>query len=117
MEESYLPLERLKKKQDFVILYKQGKRYIGKYIILIYLTNDLAFSRMSAVVSRRHGNAVQRNRLKRRLRVLFRRNKKLLFRPVDLILIPRHQCRRAAWRALEEDYKAAAQAIGMNQTS
>jgi ribonuclease P protein component len=117
MEESYPPHERLKKKQEFVLLYKKGKRYIGKYIVLIYLSNDLNSSRMSAVVSRRHGNAVQRNRLKRRLRALFRRNKNLLSHPMDIILIPRLYCRDASWKALLRDYLAAVRAIGLNQTS
>jgi ribonuclease P protein component len=116
MEESYLPHERLRKKQEFVLLYTKGKRYIGKYIVLIYLSNDLYFSRMSAVVSRRHGNAVHRNRLKRRLRALFRRNKNLLNHSMDIIVIPRLYCRRASWRALTRDYQTAAQAIEQNQT-
>ena len=107
MDEHFTSLERLKKKQDFLHLYKQGRRYRGKYFILIYLSNDLAFSRVAIVASKKLGNAVQRNRTKRWLRTLFRRNKKLLSRPYDMIFIPRKEIFEAKWQHLVTDYQTA----------
>ncbi len=107
MDENFNPLERIRKKKDFLHLYKKGKRYRGKYFILIYLANELAFSRVAIVASKKLGNAVQRNRTKRWLRTLFRRNKGLLEKPFDLLFIPRKEMHEAEWLNLTNDYRAA----------
>jgi ribonuclease P protein component len=107
MDEYFKPLERIRKKKDFLHLYKKGKRYRGKYFVLIYLSNELTFSRVAVVASKKLGNAVQRNRTKRCLRTLFRRNKELLEKPFDLVFIPRKEIHGAKWQSLADDYQAA----------
>lgn len=111
MDENFTPLERIRKKKDFLHLYKEGKRYRGKYFILIYLSNELAFSRVAVVASKKLGNAVQRNKTKRWLRTLFRRNKELLAKPFDLIFIPRKEILGADWQRLGDDYSRALEFI------
>ncbi len=105
MEETYRPWERIRRKRDFESLYHKGIRYKANYFIFIYHFNDLNFSRMSAVVSKKHGNAVRRNKIKRQLRVLFRRNKNFINKPIDCLIIPRKEYGRAAWPLIELDYK------------
>ncbi len=107
MDENFTPLERIRKKKDFLNLYKNGKRYRGKYFVLIYLSNELTFSRVAIVASKKFGNAAQRNRTKRWLRTLFRRNKELLEKPLDLIFIPRREIHEVKWESLVKDYQAA----------
>lgn len=107
MDENFTPQERIRKKKDFLHLYKKGKRYRGKYFILIYLSSELTFSRVAVVASKKLGNAVQRNRTKRWLRTLFRRNKELLEKSFDMIFIPRKEIHEASWQNLAEDYIAA----------
>ena len=108
MDETLNPLERIRKKRDFESIYSRGKRFRGKYITLIYLSKDESHhSRMSAVVSKRHGNAVRRNKIKRQLRTLFRRNKALITNPLDLIVIPGRELRSASWAGIEDDYRRA----------
>jgi ribonuclease P protein component len=104
MIETYGPPERVRKKKDFIALYKKGCCVRGKYFNLIYLPNHLGYSRMAAVASKKVGNAVVRNRARRRARELFRRHKEMLARPMDLILIAKREMREAAWRDLRERY-------------
>jgi ribonuclease P protein component len=122
MEETYGPQERIRKKRDFLSLYRNGNRFKGKYIVLIYLFNDIAYSRMSVVVSKKHGNAVRRNKIKRQLRTLFRRNKRqlrtlfrrnkiLLGKSIDFLIIPKKEMQEATWTLLEEDYQRAVRFI------
>jgi len=61
---------------------------------------------MSAVSSRKVGDAVRRNRARRRARELFRRNKDLLKTPMDMLLITRAEMVEAPWSLLQEQYAA-----------
>jgi len=111
MDETLSPRERIKKKKDFLFLYKKGYRYRGKFFNLIYLSNDLCFSRMAVVASKKIGNAVKRNKVKRSMRALFRKNKELLKNPLDIIFIAKKEILEASWPMLEKDYSAAFESI------
>jgi len=112
MDESYRPHERIRKKTDFTELYERGRCDRGKYFNLIHLPNDLGYSRMAAVASRKVGNAVQRNRIRRRAKELFRRNKDLLISPLDLVLITKREMRDASWADLCGRFVEALRALG-----
>lgn len=111
MRETLRPHERIRQKKDFLVLYKKGHRYRGKFFNLVYLSNDLAFSRVAVVVSKKVGNAVQRNKIKRRMRALFRTNKDRLKGSLDLIVIVKKDVHAATWPALKEAYVTALEAI------
>jgi len=53
---------------------RKGRRISYGGIRLVYKTNALDHSRLGLAVSRKFGNAVQRNRFKRQLRDAFRRH-------------------------------------------
>ncbi|MDD8025215.1 MAG: ribonuclease P protein component [Acidobacteriota bacterium] len=105
--EAYGPRERIRKKKDFSDLYESGGCFRGKFFNLIFRPNDLGFSRMSAVASRRIGNAVARNRARRRARELFRRRKDLVPGTMDMLVIARQGLGEAAWEDLVRQYQAA----------
>jgi ribonuclease P protein component len=91
MDERLTPQERIRKKKEFLTLYKTGRRYRGRYFHLVFGANDFEFSRLAVVVSKKIGNAVTRNKIKRRIRALFRRNKLRLKKPMDVILIAKRE--------------------------
>jgi ribonuclease P protein component len=62
----------LKKNSQFSLVYKKGKTWAGKEIVLKAFANGLDSSRFGFVVGRRLGKAVIRNRIKRRLREIAR---------------------------------------------
>jgi len=111
MGESYSPRERIGKKKDFSNLYKKGFCTRGKYFNLIYLPNSLMFSRMAVVASKKIGCAVQRNRTRRRIKELFRRNKDLLTSPVDLVVVTKKGIQDASWKDIRAQYLSMIQAV------
>ncbi len=117
MKETLSPPERIRKKKDFLFLYKEGNRYRGKYFNFIYIPNDLSFSRMAVIVNKRVGNAVRRNKIKRRMRTLFRRNKTLLQGSLDIIVVAKKEILKMSWPLLQEEYLAAIQSISQNKQS
>ena len=117
MPETFGPLERIRKKKDFLHLYKKGKRYRGKYFNLVYLSNASDFSRMAVVVSKKVGNADKRNKNKRWMRTLYRRNKPLLSNSLDIIFIVKREILEASWTTLQEDYFAALKSMGQSSST
>lgn len=80
--------ERLQSRSDFEAVYS-GKRLFGKYFILYYkYDNTLLNRKIGFTVSKKVSSlAVKRNKLKRRLREVYRCNKNIL--PVGLYLLVR----------------------------
>jgi ribonuclease P protein component len=117
MSESLRPHERIRKKSDFVSIYKKGNRFRGKYFNLVYLSNALDHSRMAAVASKKVGNAVKRNKAKRWMRVLYRRKKELLNDTQDLVMIAKAEILEATWPTLEEEYLKAIRFINKRSQS
>lgn len=117
MPETLGPQERIKKKKDFLHLYKKGKRYRGKYFILVYLSSASDFSRMAVVVSKKIGNAVKRNKIKRWMRTLYRRNKHLLVNSIDIIFIAKREILEASWAKLQDDYFTALKSVGQSNST
>ena len=66
---------------------------------------------MAVVASKKIGNAIVRNKVKRWMRTLFRRNKNMLEHSLDIIIIIKQKIWEASWVRLQEDYLDAIRAI------
>lgn len=104
MKETLRPHERFRKRKDFLHIYRKGFRYRGKGFVLIYLSNNLPFSRMAVVASKKIGNAVVRNRIKRRFRALYRTNKSLLQGSFDLVIITKKSIGNISWSEVQKEF-------------
>ena len=60
---------RLKKNTDFQKLFNRGKRVFSPAITMLYIPSDR--TRMGIAVSKKHGKATKRNRIKRLVRAAF----------------------------------------------
>jgi len=63
---------RIKKSREIIEVFKRGKRKETPYFSFLYRRNNLGYDRLAVVVNRKFGNAVKRNRAKRRIREVFR---------------------------------------------
>lgn len=81
---------RLLKHADFQAVYQQGRKYFSGNLAVFYRDRgDHAGPRIGFTVSKALGGAVERNRIRRRLRAAVRRRLGRLGRPVDVVLHPR----------------------------
>ncbi len=64
--------QRIGRKADFDALYQANTRRIAGPLLIYARPNGLEFSRLGMAVSRRVGNAVSRNAIRRRVREAFR---------------------------------------------
>jgi len=82
---------RLKRSADFQRIYDNGRRLGDAHLLLFALPHPAGGTRAGFSVSRKHGNAVRRNRLKRLLREAFRLNRQQLPAGFDFVLVPRQR--------------------------
>jgi ribonuclease P protein component len=67
-----MPHDRLRRNADFQRVYKSGRTYAGRLLVVRIAPNDRDTSRVGFVVTKAVGNAVARNRQRRRLREALR---------------------------------------------
>lgn len=111
MKQTLGPRQRIRRTQEFSFLYKNGTRFRGRYFTLVYLENRLPFSRLGVVASRKVGKAVARNKAKRRMRDLFRRNRMLLPFPMDIVAIARKEAAEVSMPDFQEDFLGALRSL------
>lgn len=83
-----LPREHtLRRSADYLRCYRRGRRLRGSYARLHFAPNEEGHPRLGITASRKVGKAVVRNRLKRRVREVFRLYPgRAELPPVDLVV-------------------------------
>ncbi len=80
---------RVRSRRDFAAIYGDRRSIRNRNLTFCWRPAPGDCSRLGLSVGRRIGNAVQRNRVKRILREVFRREAGTFSRPLDIIVIPR----------------------------
>lgn len=101
---------RLSRAGEFARLRGEGTSLHGKLVVLTFLqgTSD-GEARIGFITSRRVGGAVQRNRVRRRLREIIRAARPQMRRGIWLVLVARAAAARAEFSALQADVMSLVQ--------
>lgn len=104
---------RLRRSEDFQRLREHGKQWRGKLLTLNVMANNLSHNRFGFVVSRRVGNAVTRNRVKRRLRAAVQARRTTLSGGYDVVIVAHPPAADASFHDLDARLKALLEKAGL----
>ena len=76
------------------------------YFVIYYLPQKLGYHRIGFTVSRKIGGAVVRNRVRRRLKELFRLVNPKLSRSVDVVIVARRRAKEADFALMKSLMKS-----------
>ncbi len=95
---------RLLKRDAFLRVQSSSHRVASRHLVILYLKNNLGHVRVGITVSKRHGKAVRRNRLKRVIRAAVRLSMpQLRTLSLDLVVLPRRSDEVVGSRGLREE--------------
>ena len=80
-------MDTLKKDREFQVIYKHGKKKFGYYSLIFVKKNNNEKNYCGFVVSKKVGNAVYRNRIKRLYREFYRKNENFIKKGNDIIFV------------------------------
>ena len=105
----------LKKNSDFRRLYAKGKSDVTPYLVVYTRPNRLGENRLGYTVSVKLGHAVVRNRVRRRLREIYRLNAPQLRQGHDIVIVARSRAVGSEYRKLNAAFLRACESLGLRQ--
>lgn len=110
------PERRIRRRADFVRVQSEGERTSTRHFVLLVaprpLGGDARCARLGVVVTRKVGNAAQRNRVKRLCRECFRQWPGLVPEGIDLVVIARAGAPELDLARVRAEWEGARRALG-----
>jgi ribonuclease P protein component len=104
---------RILTRSEFLAVQGSRQRVVARFAVFLIQPNDLDHFRVGFTVSKKHGGAVERNRIRRRLKEAVRLNLPLLTsHPVDAVVLPRQGAGSAAFADLLADVALLVRRLG-----
>ena len=92
----------IKKNKDHKNVYNRGKSVADRHLVLYFLANNSANCRLGFTVSKKIGNAVKRNRIRRLFKEACRNNSNQFTGGFDIVLLARRNNESLKYHQVEE---------------
>lgn len=103
----------LKENHLFRRLYAKGKSAAGPYVVIYCRRNGTQENRIGFTVSKKLGHAVVRNRIRRRLREVYRLHEAEFLPGWDVVVVARSRTATASFARLEHAFLSLAAKLGL----
>ena len=104
-------VDRLKKRYEFKRAQLSGRRIHTPHFLIVVLPNAVQNTRLGITVTKKVGTAVQRNRIKRVVREVFRRNRHLFPASHDVVFIAKRGATQIDYGSLLNEIGRAARKL------
>ena len=98
------PEVTVKENYEFRRIYRKGRSAVSPCMVVYCQKNRQGRSRLGVTVSTKLGHAVVRNKVRRRLREIYRLNRDHMVPGYDVIVVARTRAAAAPYRRLEREY-------------
>ena len=89
--------ESLKKNKDFQIVYRTGRSYANRFLVMHIRKNDLGRNRLGISVSKKVGNSVVRHHLTRLIRESYRLQEEYFLCGYDIVVVVRVNAKNSSF--------------------
>lgn len=93
--------ESLKNNRDFQSVYKNGKSYANKYLVMYVFENNKNINRLGISVSKKVGNSIVRHRFARLVRESYRLHENIFNSGLDIVVIARNSAADVNYAKIE----------------
>lgn len=93
--------ESLKKNNDFQVVYKNGKSFANKYLVMYVFENNSSINRIGISVSKKVGNSIVRHRITRLIRESYRLHENIFNSGLDIVVIARNTASNLEYNEVE----------------
>ncbi len=105
--------DTLKKNYEFHRLYSKGKSAVTPFLVVYARRTKRPGNRIGFTVSNKLGKAVKRNRVRRRLREIYRLHEARVAPGTELVVVARARAVTATYRQLEAAFLSACGRLGL----
>ena len=108
---------RVRKRREFLQIQNAGRRVATRHFLVTYLCKGEGMPRLGITVTKKIGNSVVRNRVKRAVRETFRTNAACLSRGASIVVIARDGAGSLGVPATTEELLPALRSIAPGRAS
>ena len=95
---------RIRKNIEFLNVYRHGKSYAYKYLVMYVLDNHLGENRFGITVSKKVGNSVVRHRTTRLIRESIRLQESNILTEYDIVVVARKATKDKKYQDIESAF-------------
>ena len=103
----------MKQNHEFRRLYSKGKSAVSPYFVIYCRRTGRPMSRLGITTGVKLGNAVKRNRARRRIRELYRTNEERLLPGFDIVVVARTRVIYGRYAELERSFSQLTKKLGL----
>lgn len=103
----------LKQNHEFRRLYSKGKSAVSPYFVIYCRKTGRPYSRLGITTGVKLGNAVKRNRARRRIRELYRTHEEELLPGYDIVVVARTRVIYGRYGELERSFRQLTKKLGL----
>ena len=96
--------ESIKKTSEVSKVYKNGKSYADRHLVMYVYPNKLGYSRLGLSISKKVGKSVVRNRIRRLIKEVYRLNYKTKDN-YDVVIIARVRSADASYMDIKKSFR------------